>query len=125
MNAMIDSIRALAHTIHVETGRYVVYSEHMHKGCLAVTVSVQGVLAAPEPLDLVVADLDADGHGEAPFVHVLAVHDVAAWLGVYGVRQCADTVDHCVHVTTSTTPSMRRLFRVLCTASTVTVLRVA
>src|SRR5690554_7233488 len=41
MNAMIDSIRALAHTIHAETGRYVVYSEHMHKGCLAVTVSVQ------------------------------------------------------------------------------------
>src|SRR5690554_8233376 len=125
MNAMIDSIRALAHTIHAEPGRHVVYSEHMHKGCLAVTVSVQIGDNEVEWFRGSKNPLDADGHGEAPFVHVLAVHDVAPCLDVYGVRQCADTVDHCVHVTTSTTPPMRRLFRVLCTASTVKALRVA
>jgi hypothetical protein len=41
LGEVVAGIHGLARTVQAETGRYVVYSEHMHEGCLAVTVSVQ------------------------------------------------------------------------------------
>lgn len=42
IDELLSSIQGLARTIHAETGLYVVYSEHLHRGgAVAVDISVE------------------------------------------------------------------------------------